>query len=71
MIWMQYLNGSFMTFRLSRGAAGLLLLACCAFQLALTACNDAPAAGVDWKDPQLGRESMVLMAEKVLPLMNA
>ena len=28
-------------------------------------------AGVDWKDPQLGRESMVLMAEKVLPLMNA
>ena len=28
-------------------------------------------AGVDWTDPQLGRESMVLMAEKVLPLMNA
>jgi alkanesulfonate monooxygenase SsuD/methylene tetrahydromethanopterin reductase-like flavin-dependent oxidoreductase (luciferase family) len=28
-------------------------------------------AGVDWTDPQLGRESMVLMAEKVLPLMSA
>ncbi len=28
-------------------------------------------AGVDWTDPQLGRESMVLMAEKVLPLMDA
>ncbi len=28
-------------------------------------------AGVDWTDPQLGRASMVLMAEKVLPLMNA
>ncbi|WP_137892400.1 LLM class flavin-dependent oxidoreductase [Ramlibacter sp. 2FC] len=28
-------------------------------------------AGVDWKDPALARDSMVLMAEKVLPLMNA
>ena len=24
-------------------------------------------AGKDWKDPQLGRESMILMAEKVMP----
>ena len=28
-------------------------------------------AGVDWTDRQLARNSMVLMAEKVLPLMNA
>lgn len=28
-------------------------------------------AGVDWKDPALARDSMVLMAEQVLPLMNA
>ena len=28
-------------------------------------------AGVDWKDPALARDSMVLMAEKVLPLLNA
>jgi alkanesulfonate monooxygenase SsuD/methylene tetrahydromethanopterin reductase-like flavin-dependent oxidoreductase (luciferase family) len=28
-------------------------------------------AGVDWTDPELGRNSMVLMAEKVMPLMNA
>jgi alkanesulfonate monooxygenase SsuD/methylene tetrahydromethanopterin reductase-like flavin-dependent oxidoreductase (luciferase family) len=28
-------------------------------------------AGKDWKDPQLGRESMILMAEKVMPLVNA
>lgn len=28
-------------------------------------------AGVDWKEPALARDSMVLMAEKVLPLMNA
>lgn len=27
-------------------------------------------AGVDWKDPALARDSMVLMAEKVLPLLN-
>ena len=27
-------------------------------------------AGVDWKDPKRARESMVLMAEKVLPLMG-
>jgi alkanesulfonate monooxygenase SsuD/methylene tetrahydromethanopterin reductase-like flavin-dependent oxidoreductase (luciferase family) len=28
-------------------------------------------AGKDWKDRELGRESMVLMAEKVLPRVNA
>jgi len=28
-------------------------------------------AGKDWKDPQLGRDSMILMAEKVMPLVNA
>jgi len=28
-------------------------------------------AGKDWKDRELGRQSMILMAEKVLPLVNA
>jgi alkanesulfonate monooxygenase SsuD/methylene tetrahydromethanopterin reductase-like flavin-dependent oxidoreductase (luciferase family) len=28
-------------------------------------------AGKDWKDRKLGRQSMILMAEKVLPLVNA
>jgi alkanesulfonate monooxygenase SsuD/methylene tetrahydromethanopterin reductase-like flavin-dependent oxidoreductase (luciferase family) len=28
-------------------------------------------AGKDWKDRDLGRKSMILMAEKVLPLVNA
>jgi alkanesulfonate monooxygenase SsuD/methylene tetrahydromethanopterin reductase-like flavin-dependent oxidoreductase (luciferase family) len=28
-------------------------------------------AGKDWTDPKLGRESMILMAEKVMPLVNA
>ena len=28
-------------------------------------------AGKDWKDPELGRRSMILMAEKVMPLVNA
>jgi alkanesulfonate monooxygenase SsuD/methylene tetrahydromethanopterin reductase-like flavin-dependent oxidoreductase (luciferase family) len=28
-------------------------------------------AGKDWKDPELGRQSMILMAEKVIPLVNA
>ena len=28
-------------------------------------------AGKDWTDPQLGRDSMILMAEKVMPLVNA
>jgi hypothetical protein len=28
-------------------------------------------AGKDWKDPELGRQSMILMAEKVMPLVNA
>jgi alkanesulfonate monooxygenase SsuD/methylene tetrahydromethanopterin reductase-like flavin-dependent oxidoreductase (luciferase family) len=28
-------------------------------------------AGKDWTDPQLGRESMILMAEKVMPRVNA
>ena len=28
-------------------------------------------AGKDWKDRELGRESMILMAEKVMPRVNA
>jgi alkanesulfonate monooxygenase SsuD/methylene tetrahydromethanopterin reductase-like flavin-dependent oxidoreductase (luciferase family) len=28
-------------------------------------------AGKDWKDRALGRQSMILMAEKVLPRVNA
>jgi hypothetical protein len=28
-------------------------------------------AGKDWKDPALGKRSMVLFAEKVLPKINA
>jgi alkanesulfonate monooxygenase SsuD/methylene tetrahydromethanopterin reductase-like flavin-dependent oxidoreductase (luciferase family) len=28
-------------------------------------------AGKDWKDRELGRQSMILMAEKVLPKINA
>jgi alkanesulfonate monooxygenase SsuD/methylene tetrahydromethanopterin reductase-like flavin-dependent oxidoreductase (luciferase family) len=28
-------------------------------------------AGKDWKDRELGRESMILMAEKVMPQVNA
>ena len=28
-------------------------------------------AGKDWTDPKLGRESMILMAEKVMPQVNA
>jgi alkanesulfonate monooxygenase SsuD/methylene tetrahydromethanopterin reductase-like flavin-dependent oxidoreductase (luciferase family) len=28
-------------------------------------------AGKDWTDPELGRQSMILMAEKVMPLVNA
>ena len=28
-------------------------------------------AAVDWKDPELGRQSMTLMAEKVLPRMQS
>jgi hypothetical protein len=28
-------------------------------------------AGKDWKDCELGRQSMILMAEKVLPRVNA
>jgi alkanesulfonate monooxygenase SsuD/methylene tetrahydromethanopterin reductase-like flavin-dependent oxidoreductase (luciferase family) len=28
-------------------------------------------AGKDWKDPKLGRQSMILMAEKVMPQINA
>jgi alkanesulfonate monooxygenase SsuD/methylene tetrahydromethanopterin reductase-like flavin-dependent oxidoreductase (luciferase family) len=28
-------------------------------------------AGKDWKDPELGRQSMILMAEKVIPRVNA
>jgi alkanesulfonate monooxygenase SsuD/methylene tetrahydromethanopterin reductase-like flavin-dependent oxidoreductase (luciferase family) len=28
-------------------------------------------AGKDWTDPELGRRSMILLAEKVLPKVNA
>ncbi len=28
-------------------------------------------AGKDWKDRELGRQSMILMAEKVMPRVNA
>ena len=28
-------------------------------------------AGEDWKDRELGRQSMILMAEKVMPRVNA
>src|SRR5262249_2920813 len=28
-------------------------------------------AGKDWKDRELGRQSMILMAERVMPLINA
>jgi hypothetical protein len=28
-------------------------------------------AGKDWKDRELGRRSMILMAEKVMPAVNA
>jgi hypothetical protein len=28
-------------------------------------------AGKDWKDRKLGRQSMILMAEKVMPRVNA
>jgi hypothetical protein len=28
-------------------------------------------AGKDWKDPELGRQSMILMAEQVMPRINA
>ena len=28
-------------------------------------------AGKDWKDRELGRQSMILMAEKVMPQVNA
>jgi alkanesulfonate monooxygenase SsuD/methylene tetrahydromethanopterin reductase-like flavin-dependent oxidoreductase (luciferase family) len=28
-------------------------------------------AGKDWKDRELGRQSMILMAEKVMPQINA
>ncbi len=28
-------------------------------------------AGKDWKDRELGRQSMILMAEKVMPRLNA
>jgi alkanesulfonate monooxygenase SsuD/methylene tetrahydromethanopterin reductase-like flavin-dependent oxidoreductase (luciferase family) len=28
-------------------------------------------AGKDWKDRELGRQSMILMADKVLPRINA
>jgi hypothetical protein len=28
-------------------------------------------AGKDWKDRELGRQSMILMAEKVVPRVNA
>ena len=31
----------------------------------------AQYAGKDWKERDLGRQSMILMAEKVMPLVNA
>jgi alkanesulfonate monooxygenase SsuD/methylene tetrahydromethanopterin reductase-like flavin-dependent oxidoreductase (luciferase family) len=42
-----------------------------AFQDEVGAFGTLLYAGKDWKDPQLGRESMILMAEKVMPLVNA
>ncbi len=34
-------------------------------------CGPLLYAGKDWKDRELGRPSMILMAEKVLPQINA
>jgi alkanesulfonate monooxygenase SsuD/methylene tetrahydromethanopterin reductase-like flavin-dependent oxidoreductase (luciferase family) len=42
-----------------------------AFQDEIGAFGTLLYAGKDWKDPELGRESMILMAEKVMPRVNA
>ena len=42
-----------------------------AFQEEVGAFGTLLYAAKDWKDRDLGRRSMVLMAEKVLPLVNA
>ena len=38
---------------------------------AVNAAKDAREAGKDWKDRELGRQSMILTAEKVIPRVNA
>jgi alkanesulfonate monooxygenase SsuD/methylene tetrahydromethanopterin reductase-like flavin-dependent oxidoreductase (luciferase family) len=42
-----------------------------AFQDEIGAFGTLLYAGKDWKDRELGRESMILMAEKVMPRVNA
>ena len=42
-----------------------------AFQRGSRAFGTLLYAGQDWHDPRTGRRSMVLMAEKVMPLVNA
>jgi alkanesulfonate monooxygenase SsuD/methylene tetrahydromethanopterin reductase-like flavin-dependent oxidoreductase (luciferase family) len=42
-----------------------------AFQEEVGAFGTLLYAGKDWTDPKLGRESMILMAEKVMPRVNA
>jgi hypothetical protein len=42
-----------------------------AFQDEVGAFGTLLYAGKDWKDPELGRQSMILMAEKVMPRVNA
>jgi alkanesulfonate monooxygenase SsuD/methylene tetrahydromethanopterin reductase-like flavin-dependent oxidoreductase (luciferase family) len=43
----------------------------CAFQDEVGTFGTLLYAGKDWKDRELGRQSMILMAEKVMPLVNA
>jgi hypothetical protein len=42
-----------------------------AFQDEVGAFGTLLYAGKDWKDRELGRQSMILMAEKVMPQINA
>jgi len=42
-----------------------------AFQEEVGAFGTLLYAGKDWKDPELGRQSMIMMAEKVMPRVNA
>jgi len=42
-----------------------------AFQDEVGAFGTLLYAGKDWKDPELGRQSMILMADKVMPRVNA
>jgi alkanesulfonate monooxygenase SsuD/methylene tetrahydromethanopterin reductase-like flavin-dependent oxidoreductase (luciferase family) len=42
-----------------------------AFQEEVGAFGTLLYAGKDWTDPELGRQSMILMAEKVMPRVNA